>query len=144
MVVENMKIDKLQGIVEELRFDYKGYPCAVLFMNMGHRCGYVGIPNKTYSIDFEEVINCHGGITYGPSDHLRLQEDVDKLWIGFDCAHLNDQFDYEKIVEYFGQETLDRIWGKSRRYYEWASIKTLEYCKNECMRIVDQLIELGV
>ena len=30
----------------ECKFDYKGYPCVVLFMPLGYRCGYVGTTEK--------------------------------------------------------------------------------------------------
>lgn len=29
----------------EREFEHKGYKCVVTFGNMGHRCGYVGIPD---------------------------------------------------------------------------------------------------
>lgn len=130
-----MKIDSVRNIAEESRFEYKGYPCVVLLMGLGYRCGYVGIPNKTYDIDFEEVIDCHGGITYGPSDHLHLQEDDDILWIGFDCAHWEDGYDVDAAIKYFGPD-------HAVAYIRSGTICTLDYCQGECMKIVDQLIEL--
>lgn len=30
--------------VLETKFEYKGYPCVVLFMPGAYRCGYVGVP----------------------------------------------------------------------------------------------------
>ena len=29
--------------IVEKRFEYKGYPCVILFMPMCYRCGYVGL-----------------------------------------------------------------------------------------------------
>ena len=32
--MKEMKIDKERGVVEEKRFDYRGFPCVILFMDM--------------------------------------------------------------------------------------------------------------
>ena len=75
--------------VEEIRYEYKGFPCVVLFMNLGHRCGYVGIPFSQQFVDrdLQDEISCHGGVTYYDT-HLRFQDDENMIWIGFDTAHL--------------------------------------------------------
>lgn len=46
----------------EKQFEYKGFPCVILFMPTGYRCGYVWIP-KEVKIDIDNI-GCHGGITY--------------------------------------------------------------------------------
>lgn len=130
-----MKIDKVKGIVEEERFEYRGFPCVVLFMSMGHRCGYVGIHKDLMKpIDIDEI-ECHGGITYGPDNYLALQNDTDISWIGFDTAHCCDRQDVAKVIEYFGEDVIlfDGL---------GEAIRTLEYCKQECMKIVDQVIDI--
>lgn len=134
---KNIKIDRERQIVEEERFLYKDYPCVVLFMGMGHRCGYVGVPKEQIGLveNAEETISCHGGITYGPSDHLHLQNDIDILWIGFDTAHWGDRNDVKKAVDYFGEDAHTYDFG-------CGTIRTLEYCKRECMDIVDQVIKM--
>ena len=136
-----MKIDKERGVVEEKRFDYKGFPCVILFMDIGHRCGYVGIPEAS-GIDVEEI-DCHGGITYGPSSHLHLQEDNNIEWIGFDTCHYCDGRDIEKIKEYFPDRvSLLTIMSSIHGGYK---PKTLEFCEEQCKQIVDQVIDiLGV
>lgn len=45
----------------EKQFEYKGFPCVILFMPTGYRCGYVWIP-KEVKIDIDNI-GCHGGIT---------------------------------------------------------------------------------
>jgi hypothetical protein len=46
-------------------------------------CGYVTIPNDYPQFDYEDEIECHGGITY--------QESVNGgIRIGFDCGHSGD------------------------------------------------------
>ena len=54
----------------EKQFEYKGFPCVILFMPTGYRCGYVGIP-KDVKID-TDGIECHGGITHN-SEHLFIK-----------------------------------------------------------------------
>lgn len=132
-----MKIDKERGVVEEKRFYYKGFPCVILFMDIGHRCGYVGIPEAS-GIDVEEI-DCHGGITYGPSSYLHLQEDENIEWIGFDTGHYGDGRDVDKIKEYFPDKVIQF------QYFNMLAgftPKTLEYCEEECRRIVDQIIDM--
>lgn len=132
---------KNESVVEETRFEYKGYPCVVLFMDMGHRCGYVGIPaDKPLTFDPEQEISCHGGVTYC-STGLHLQDDgEDFLWVGFDTAHYSDGRDVEKIGEYFGKERA----GVVRRFMfgDNYPARTLDYCIDECRSIVDQFVEL--
>ena len=128
-----MKRDKVRNIVQEKRFNYKGYPCVILFMSMGHRCGYVGISeNDRYLIgDVEEKIDCHGSITYGPCYNLHLQNDTDKVWIGFDCAHFGDGADIKKAKRYFKKDV---------SMFRGGTVRTLKFCKQECKHIVDQII----
>ena len=134
--------------VLESRFDYKGFPCAVLFMSGCYRCGYVGIPkdNKWYKKDMGEIpVDCHGGITYADSK-LYHQNDKDKWWIGFDCAHCFDGYDLETAEKYFGSdEKWEKQFSLMRDYYitmnEEHRAQTLEDCKEECRQIVEQLLK---
>ena len=136
-----------RAVMEE-RFDYKGYPCVVLFMPMGFRNGYVGLPkgHKYYGVNYDEIpISCHLGLTY--SDYsLSMQDDKNTYWIGFDCGHCCDGYDLEKLDEYFGEEPsvtneIMRDW--RRKTNEQHEFRTLDYVKAECMKIVDQLESEG-
>lgn len=131
-----MKIDKLRGVVEESRFEYKGFPCVILFMSMGHRCGYVGIPEAS-GIDVDKI-DCHGGITYGPSSYLHLQEDENIEWIGFDTGHYRDGKDIEKVKEYFPDRDTYNLYFIDHGFKP----RTLEYCEDQCRKIVDQVIDM--
>lgn len=42
--------------VLECKFDYKGYPCVVLFMPGAYRCGYTVYP-KPYEPNCNEIEN---------------------------------------------------------------------------------------
>lgn len=43
----------------ESDFEYKGYRCVVVFTQLGHRCGYVGLKpnNPLYNIDYDEKVS---------------------------------------------------------------------------------------
>lgn len=129
--------------VQEERFEYKGYPCVILFMPSGYRCGYVGLPKGT--VVRINDIRCHGGITYA-ENHLYHQEENDKLWIGFDCGHCFDGYDvaaakklYADNPDVLKQITFMEISGYYTICNQEHPYRTLEYVKSECMKIVDQI-----
>lgn len=136
---------------QEIRFEYKGFPCVVLFMPMGYRCGYVGLPkeNKYYGKKYDNIpVECHGGLTY--SEHrLFGQDDKDTWWIGFDCGHYCDGIDKDTFNKIYEKELLtmdpfeakvhminfDCVWEMCCEY----PVGTLEYAEDECRKIVDQI-----
>jgi hypothetical protein len=130
--------------IQESRFEYKGYPCVVLFQSIGFRTRYVGIRSKK-AINCEDII-CHGGITY-VENHLYGQKDQDILWIGFDCGHCFDGYDTEKIKEYYkDDEQVMNQFAIMQMFFEEQNkeleVRTLEYVEEECKKIVEQLILL--
>ena len=137
-------------IVEE-RFEYKGFPCVVLFQSLGFRTGYVGLPkgHKYYGKHYDLIsVDCHCGLTYGDYG-LFGQDDKDTYWIGFDCGHYCDKNDYDKAIEYFSDnksvlESLLRLRELNRIYDTGGEIRTLEYVKENCKGIVDQLTQKEV
>lgn len=133
---------------QEKRFEYKGFPCVVLFMPMGYRCGYVGLPkeNKYYGKSYDDIpVDCHCGLTYA-SDRLHEQKDISIWWIGFDCGHCCDGYDVQKIKElYLDDENIMKQVERMSDYFKIFSenpVCTLEYCEEECKKIVEQIIEL--
>ena len=135
--------------IQENKFEYKGYDCVVLFMPMCYRCGYVGIPvgHKYYKMNYGDIdIECHGGLTYS-NDHLVGQNEKNKWWIGFDCAHYGDGFDRETAKEYWkdNPKQLEYINLEEEFYKNLDDVhhspRTLNYVENECQHIVDQLVE---
>ena len=136
-------------LMQEKRFEYHGFPCVILFMPMGYRCGYVGIPegHKYYGMKYDEIpVDCHGGLTYFDS-RLRGQEDKHTWWIGFDCGHSCDGYDIEKLKEYYGnnKNVMEQL-RYMEDYYQtmngYCTVRTLEYCEEECKKIVEQLMEV--
>lgn len=130
-------------VVEE-RFEYKGFPCVVLFMPMGFRNGYVGLPkgHKYYGKEFDFIpVGCHCGLTYSDNS-LHHQTDTDIWWIGFDCGHCCDGFDLKKLDEYFGNRIENQIMRDYQKMInEEHEFRTVEYVKENCKGIVDQLLE---
>ena len=135
--------------VQEKRFEYKGYPCVVLFQSLGFRTGYVGLPKKSkyYKKECDFIpIDCHGGLNYS-STSLYHQNDEDVWWIGFDCGHACDGYDIEKVEEYFKDDKQVREFAQTMNSYwlkmnVFCCVRTLEYCEEQCRRIVAQILEL--
>ena len=108
-----------------------GYPAKVVAHPMGHRCGYVTVPedHPCYGKGYDDVnVDVHGGLTY-----------ASKGTFGFDCAHIEDIKD-ESIMspEYkmvFTRELLGEL------TWEGATLKTLEFCVDECEGLAKQLKE---
>lgn len=129
---------------QESRFEYKGFPCVVFFIPLGHRCGYVGLPkgHEYYGKDTRKIpIRCHGGITFAENS-LYGQDDNDKWWIGFDCAHYFDGVDEKSFLEYYGEESTDEEFNLVLRLNctrAGQPVRTQEYVESECRKIVDQI-----
>lgn len=134
-----------RGPIVEKRFEYRGFPCVVLFQRRGWRCGYVGI---NHQIDFSftrySEIECHGGITYDDTA-LYGQDDKKITWIGFDCTHAFDLRDVESAEKYginFREIMIMMELNKCYANVTHAHLWTLEDVENECKKIVDQIIEV--
>ena len=107
-----------------------GYEAEVLAMPMGHRCGYVTLPedHPCADKDYDELrVDVHGGLTYG---HGRK--------FGFDCAHWDDAKDPALMSDEYR-----KIYEKWPRFDERGTIKTLEFCVAECESLAAQLKELA-
>ena len=132
----------------EAVFHYKEYKCVVLFHNGCWRCGYVRIPKDSAfygaSIDTcNDYLDCHGGITYS-EDYLKFMSDPDVWWIGFDCTHCNDGYDFDCAEIYFRNDPYSMSKIKSKKDMEKDSEyepRTLDYVVKECCSLVDQLYE---
>jgi hypothetical protein len=107
-----------------------GYEAEVLATEMGHRCGYVTVPegHPCAGKDYNELdVEVHGGLTYGEG-----------LQFGFDCAHLYDAKDPELMSEEYR-----KIHERWPRLVETGTVKTLEFCVAECEKLAAQLKELA-
>lgn len=132
----------------EVTFHYKDFQCCVIFQSFGFRCGYVLVPqwHSYFEQDYDDIpIICHGGLTY--SSHEFLGQKYPGWWIGFDCAHTGDLTDKESLMRYFGNNKQDSFFNMlnflTGNDTSFGTVKTLDFCIQECKNIVDQLVEDG-
>ena len=138
-------------LIEE-EFEYKGYPCVVVFTSLGYRNGYVGVPkgnpfhgydDETESIDLE--LSMHGGLTYAAENPFYPIENEGLWWIGFDCAHAGDGQDLDFALQCFPDhaEELQLLRAINQRFeiFNFETVCTKEYVKDNCKGIVDQIEE---
>ena len=125
---------------DEDSFEYNGYRCRIQRADTtGSLCGYVALPkdHEFSKIDYMDIdIEAHGGITYGQED------DQGVYWIGFDCAHWGDYSPKHAIIE----KLSNRLFDLQSKYPhclqerdKGSTYKNIEFVRNECRRIVDQL-----
>lgn len=105
---------------------YKGYKVLIISY-FTHPCAYIGLPSghlyELVDYDYVRHIDCHGGITYGGDHHLIVKELQDSGWfLGWDYAHGGDWCGSCSIP---GDK-------------KWTTMEII----NECMSVVDQLIEI--
>lgn len=138
------------GYVVEKVFAHKNLLCCVDMMDLGHRCGYVGVPkgHKFYGKDYmdvEDKIDCHGGLTFSSryeDTTYPLKEPNDYWWFGWDYGHYGDGIDWESFERLFDSETVHRkeMWGcgsdEDRIYYLYNVV-------NDCIKVAEQLIKIG-
>jgi hypothetical protein len=117
-------------------FEYKGFKVLIKRnMHTGCLLGYVGLPggHKFYGKNYNDdiPIDCHGGLTF-----TNLWEDEkDNLWyIGFDCAHA---YDYMPFLQM--QLSSSMLMERDPA----VSYKDINFVRNECKSIVDQLLTIN-
>ena len=115
----------LSKILDEPGFlpgNYKGYKTLITRSSpysLGHLTAYVEIPksHKCFGFHYDEIeISVHGGLTFSGGF---FGED---WWIGFDCAHFNDQVPFLKMSD--------------RDTY-----RDVGFCKGELEKMINQLEE---
>lgn len=126
-------------------WEVNGLTCVVLATNMGHRCGYVGVPNThpLYEKNYNGLdLRVHGGLTYSDSNlkNYPIEKSNQMLWFfGFDCAHTGDARDFELMSEEYKKVYSNQIF---RSIDGYGTVKTLEYCIIECESLALQLVHL--
>ena len=143
---------RIQHYIEK-DFEYRGFRCVIVAHIMGHRCGYVGLPesNLYYGVSYHEIpVNAHGGLTYGQhppnKGYYPVETGYPVYWIGFDCAHLYDLPD-EDILRKFGElndepERYDNIIRGGGYQGYGSSVRSQYYVETELKCIVDQLLDV--
>ena len=114
-------------------FDYKGFKVVIKRMMFfgGQLNGYVRIPkgHKFYDKGYDDIpIECHGGLTFAGD----LEEDGD-FYVGFDTAHHMDYIPFLQMS--LGKD------GVTSSVLTDGTYKDINYVRNECKSIVDQLLK---
>ena len=137
----NFKVEK-DFVIDEFR-------CVIIGQRMGHRCGYIEIPqdHKYYGVHYE-ALNCddvdvHGGWTYSSStteNNYPVKTNKDSWWVGFDCAHYMDARDLD-LIKSFGDDKLTRMYVEMEEdsLFRSGEVRTIEYVENELINAVKQL-----
>lgn len=129
----------------EKYFELDGYKCVVVGQGMGHRCGYVGIPegHKYYRKHYDEIdVMVHGGLTYSEFHSKYPIETDEKLWwIGFDCGHAGDGVDLDLVKELMSAEYYEHRKKIEGMFPMDDEIRSTEYVEVELHCLVAQLKE---
>ena len=82
--------------IVESDFNYKGYRCVTIFTDMGHRCGYVGLPegHHLYGKGYDDTLN----FTYKDCHDLKVDKMSPINWMGM---WFDEEENNMKIVYYF-------------------------------------------
>jgi hypothetical protein len=116
---------------------------------MGHRCGYVGVPegHSAYGANYEDVrtingeyIDVHGGLTFADkgSPGWPSAKENNFFWLGFDCAHVGDAPDLNWL-----RLNNPKMFSIRQDFHGLfrsdETVKTLDYCIAECEKLAAQL-----
>ena len=152
--------------IVEKEFNHNGLKCVVTFSNMGHRCGYVGVPKwhplygKDYmdyldikkediegkEVSIEAYFTCHGGITYsGGGENSTYPIESNLWWFGFDCAHYGDGKDLDLAIEVFPEyaEQIARTKEIEDMFPTYEIARSSEYVADNCKELADQLAQFS-
>ena len=132
----------------ESDFEYNGYRCLVRATEMGHRCGYVVLPQgHALESDSQTVdkLSVHGGVTFF--------KEVDGNWVvGFDCAHIGDAKDSDLVPEPIravleganldsrsDEDVADKFFRSLFDGHVW----TCREVQDECVNLVNEIISVS-
>ena len=114
-----------------------GLRAVVIAAQMGHRCGYVGVPkdHPLFGKDYDDVdANVHGGLTFSSGETGKYPVESNLHWFGFDCSHYMDAKDTSIMSpEYLA------IHEKYPRIDFEAVVRDLTFCERECESLAEQL-----
>lgn len=139
---------EVKRFVVEREFEHCGLKCVVVFQDMGHRCGYVGVtkdhPFYGAFYDDETIsnIDVHGGITYASDGGGQYPIESDLWWFGFDCAHWQDLSDHKAALKYFPHLTETIMLRKKvddAYKTKHGVVRTIKYVREQCRILAEQL-----
>lgn len=138
--------------------DYLGYQYAVVFTQMGHRCGYVGVPKShpMYGKGYDENLpflkmatmevyfDVHGGVTFaGKGIGGNYPVEGELWWFGFDCAHCDDGKDLTQVEAYGlveNRRQFDELKRIENMFNTGGEMRSFEYVERECHSFIEQII----
>ena len=128
----------MRRFIIEKDFIVNGYRCVIVGNNLGHRSGYIEIPEdrflygKHYS-EIDDIVDVHGGWTYSgyTRDNYPAKASSKSWWIGFDTAHWGDAKDIELIKTFGDAETIKSFIEIAELFSKFGAVRTTEYVENE-------------
>jgi hypothetical protein len=96
---------------------------------LGHLCGYVGVPEGHPYHGMEEgnevlyTLDVHGGVTFAGQFASSEFDDCDLWWLGFDCAHLGDL--------------------SPNGFNIGGTYRDINYVRSECVKLFKQLAHIA-
>ena len=128
----------------EFQVEYKGMYIVGVLKASGYRCGYVGITKTDKNLKILDRINeleVHGGVTFARVENEYPIKTSEKLiWIGFDCAHLNDGIDYDAALQLTTNEEDIMFLNALREANKSCHVWTWEDVAIECCKLADEII----
>lgn len=126
----------------EKSFYIDGYKCVITGNHLGHRCGYVGIPegHVLFDKDYDNIdVDVHGGLTYSNFRMDTPHFDATLWWIGFDCGHYDDGRDLELVRELGAPMEYEMVMELEKIYPTEGIVKTTAYVEHELYNLVQQI-----
>ena len=122
----------MKRFIIEKDFIVDGFRCVIVGTRLGHRCGYIEIPqgHYLYEKDYSEIhIDSHG-------DDYPVKSNNKSWWIGFDCAHCGDGQDLDLIKKCGDDMLLNHFIEMQLIFPISGEIRTVEYVENELRNAV--------
>lgn len=131
-------------MVVEFQREYKGTHIVGVLKAIGYRCGYIGITKTDKNLKILDRINeleVHGGVTFASvEDECPIKTSRKLIWIGFDCAHLNDGIDCDAALQLATNKEdiiFLNVLGKANKgCHVWIA----EEVESECNKLADEII----
>ena len=117
----------MSAIVEMVWQTPAGLRAVVVTTDMGHKCGYVGVPvgRPFHGKHYDDVdVEVHGGLTWSDAGGEEGYPVAGtEWWLGYDCAHAGD------YVPRLGRIQGDDVY------------RDLDFCIRECESLARQIVE---
>lgn len=127
----------LRNVIERGRVS--GLDYLIVGLSIGHRCGYVRLPegHPWHDVSSEDEaldgVRVHGGVTFcGELD------EAEGIWLGFDCAHSDDARDPSLYDDEYRAIQAKHPWPTFGRK---QTIRTTDYVRAECKHLAEQIAE---